>query len=187
MGESARANRGAGRPPPRSRESSSFTRRGAGRGAGGSGRGRTAAAHAPRALPPRSLGRAAAPPCLAPPREGSRFPPAPRALGGGDWDAASAAGGGEEGRAVVVAGPSRSERGHVHRAPGEGERRRRGSGDPRDPGAPLRSPLRAPGWAARRALGFAPVRSNSRRPSSLWPQPPPSHSLQPPGVLESAP
>lgn len=61
MGESARANGGAGWPPPRSQESSSFTPWGAGRRRERPGR--TAAAHAPGALPPRSPGRAAAPPC----------------------------------------------------------------------------------------------------------------------------
>lgn len=58
-------------PPPRSQESSSFTRRGAGRR--WEQPRRAAAAHAPGALPPRSPGRAAAPPYPHPRGKGAAF------------------------------------------------------------------------------------------------------------------
>lgn len=146
MGESARANGGAGWAAswvPGIKFIHS---------AGGAGRRRepprrAAAAHAPGALPPRSPRRAAAPPCPHPRGKGAAFRRRPGPWGWGlgrgqrarrRWRRRRRRGAGraEEGRAVAAARPSRSERGHVHRAPGEGGPRWRGQGGGRDPAAP---------------------------------------------------
>lgn len=87
---------------------------------------------------------------------------------------------------MAAARPSRSERGHVHRAPGEGGPRWRGQGGPWDPAAPPRPLARAPGRAARRAPSLR-AGAPQLQEAKFIPAPASALSLQPPGVLESAP
>lgn len=166
--------------------------RGFARELGGRGRlCRAGAAHAPRsrARPPAPQPRARrGPTLLAPRRGGSRFPPAPRAPGGWGLGASQrgcrrkraeqAAGGGGIGGGGAGGGggggssarSSRSERGHVHRAP-PGRAANRGEARRFCGAAPGRGP--AQGRPRRAPPPSAPARPNYLRPSSLRPPPPP--------------
>lgn len=143
----------------------------------------------PPARPPAPQPRARrGPTLLAPRRGGSRFPPAPRAPGGWGLGASQrgcrrkraeqAAGGGGIGGGGAGGGggggssarSSRSERGHVHRAP-PGRAANRGEARRFCGAAPGRGP--AQGRPRRAPPPSAPARPNYLRPSSLRPPPPP--------------
>lgn len=196
----ARAQKGckANRRPPNIRNQvHSLGARGWRRGGGGASRGSLAGAAAfaglerhthparVRAHPPRSPGRAAAPPCLHPggagavfrrrapggwglgaSQRGCRRKRAVQAAGGGGIGGGGAGGGGGGGSS---ARSSRSERGHVHRAP-PGRAANRGEARRFCGAAPGRGP--AQGRPRRAPPPSAPARPNYLRPSSLRPPPP---------------
>lgn len=153
---------------PRHPRSGSFTRPAAPAGGGGAAAREPGARGAPSgpgcsgggcgSPAPLARPRPPGPALPAPRRGGSRFPPAPRALGGGDWDAASgAAGGGARNRAQGGGGGGKGRRRRRHRRSSRSEQ-----GHVR--GAPLGRAANRGASLGRSCLGHGPASGRPERP-----------------------